>query len=149
MKHVIQALAATSIIAVVTMTGDAAFAKPLSEAQWKKQANAVCKHTNKDIEELNNEVFAGLGENEQPSPEQVSAWVERFAPIARRTIATIDALNEPQALRSTAKKLAAATSEAVTEIETDPVAAFSYEHDPFAKVNKIARKLGLKACANG
>ena len=149
MKHVIKALAATSIVSVVTMTGGAAFAKPLSEAQWKKQANAVCKHTNKDIEELNNEVFAGLGENEQPSPEQVSAWVDRFAPIARKAVASVEALNEPQALRSTVKKFAAATSEAVEEIETDPVAAFSYEHDPFAKVNKIARKLGLKACANG
>jgi hypothetical protein len=148
MKH-IKALAATSIIAVVTMTGDAAFAKPLSEARWKKQANAVCKQTNKDIEELNNEVFAGLGENEQPSPTQVNAWVDRFAPIAREAIATIDALNEPQALRSTVKKFKAATSEAVGEIETDPVAAFSYEHDPFAKVNKIAKRLGLKACANG
>lgn len=149
MKHVIKALAATSIISVVTMTGGAAFAKPLSEAQWKKQANAVCKHTNKDIEELNNEVFAGLGENEQPSPEQVSAWVDRFAPIARKAVASVEALNEPQALRSTVKKLAAAISQAVTEIETRPVAAFNYEHDPFAKVNKIARKLGLKACASG
>jgi hypothetical protein len=149
MRHVIKALAATSIIAVVTINGGAAFAEPLSETQWKKQANAVCKHANQDIEELNNEVFAGVGENEQPSTEQVSAWVERFAPIVRKAIATIAALNEPKALRSTVKKFKAATSQAVTEIATDPVAAFDYEHDPFAKVNRIAKKLGLKACANG
>jgi len=149
MRHVIKALAATSIVTVVTMSGGTAFGRPLSEVQWKKQANAVCKQTNKDVEELDNEIFASLGENEQPSPEQVSAWVDRFAPIARKAIASINALNEPQALKSTVKKLVAATSEAVEEIETDPVAAFSYEHDPFSKVNKIARKLGLKACANG
>ncbi len=145
----IKALAATSIVAVVATTGGPAFAKPLSEAQWKKQANAVCKQANKDIEDLNNEVFSGLDEHEQPSPEQVTAWVDRFAPIARKTIATVDALNEPTALRSTVKKLKAAISAAIEEIETDPVAAFSYEHDPFAKVTKIAKKLDLKACANG
>lgn len=149
MNYIIKVVAATSIIAVVAVTSGTAFAKPLSEAQWKRQANAVCKQTNKDIDEVTNEVFAGLGDNEQPSPEQVSAWVDRFVPLARKAIASIDALNEPNAFKGTVKKLKAAISEAVTAIETDPVAAFNYEHDPFAKANKIARKLGLKACANG
>ena len=149
MKRIIKVLAAMSVGAAVAMTGGAAFAKPLSEAQWKKQANAVCKQVNKDFEELNGELFAGLGEHEQPSAKQVDAWVERFAPIVREAIASIDALNEPKALKSAVKKFEAAASQAIEEIETDPSVAFSYEHDPFAKANKIAKKLGLKACANG
>jgi hypothetical protein len=152
MKHVIKALAATSIVAIVAviaMPSGAAFAKPLSEAQWKRQANAACKQVSKDVEELTNEVFAGLGENEQPSPSQVSTWVEQFAPLVRDAVASIDALNEPKAVKSALKKFEAATLGAVEEIEADPVAAFSYEHDPFAKANKIAKKLGLRACASG
>jgi hypothetical protein len=38
---------------------------------------------------------------------------------------------------------------ALTALEADPATGFGGGTDPFAKVDKIAKKLGLKACANG
>ena len=149
MKHIRGLAAAAAVAVLITMAGGTAFAKPLSESQWKKRANAVCTQVNKDIDQLTSEVFPSVDERNNASPEQVSAWVERFAPIVRDAIAAIDGLREPKSLQRSVKKFKVAISEAVAEIEHDPVQAFNYEHDPFAKPNKIAKKLGLKACADG
>jgi hypothetical protein len=140
---------AASIIALVTLGAAVAWAAPLSESQWKKQANAVCKQTNKDLDQIGNEVFAGVGEQQEPSAEQINAWVDEFVPIVEDAVSSIDALNEPKSLKSNLKKFKAEVNKALTAIEADPQGVFAGNNDPFKKVDKYARKLGLKACADG
>ena len=147
--HRIRGAAAASVVAVVTLTAGVALAAPLTESQWKKQANAFCKQVNKELEPIQRELFAGLGEDERPSPEQISAYVEQFVPVIEDAVASIDALNEPKSLKSGVKKFKAAVADALASVQDDPDAAFAGNNDPFANANKVARKLGLKACANG
>lgn len=146
--HRIRGAAAASIVAVVVLSAGIASAAPLSESQWKKQANAVCKQVSKDLDGIEEEAFAGLGESEQPSPEQFTAFVVLFVPVIEDGVASIDALNEPKSLKSGVKKFKVAVTEALATIEADPVGVLSGDTDPFAKVNKVARKIGLKACAD-
>jgi hypothetical protein len=141
------AASVVAVVAVVTLTTGVAMAAPLTESQWKKQANALCKQANKEIEPIEQEAFAGLGEDEQPSPEQFVAFAALFVPVIEDALASIDALNEPKSLRSGVKKFTVAVTEALTTIEADPEGIFSGDTDPFAKADKAARKIGLKACS--
>ncbi|MCJ7436779.1 MAG: hypothetical protein MUP97_03330 [Acidimicrobiia bacterium] len=145
----IRGAAAASVVAVVTLTAGIALAAPLSESQWKQQGNAVCKQVNKDLKPIQQELFAGLGKNEDPSAEQISAYVEQFVPVIEDAVASIDALNEPKSLKSGVKKFKVAVADALATIEADPVAVLTGDTDPFVKANKVARKIGLKACAGG
>lgn len=145
----VKLLAATSVVTVVALSASVALAKPLSEAQWKKQANAVCKQTNKDINKIDHEVFAGLGPNEEPSDELKAAFLARFVPEIEGAVTSIDTLAEPAALKKDIKSFKAAVAKALSALEADPATGFGGGNDPFAKVDKIARRLGLKACANG
>ena len=47
------------------------------------------------------------------------------------------------------KRFEAAANDAVARIEANPSVLLNEKNDPFAKTNKIARKLGLKVCAAG
>ena len=147
--HRIRVVVATSVAAVVALSAGVALAKPLSEKQWKQRANAVCKQTNKQLDKIGNEVFAGLGRDEEPSPEQTAAFAQQFVPVINDAIASIDALDEPKSLKSDVRKFKAAARAAVAAVEADPTSAFTGQRDPFAKVDKIAKKLGPKECANG
>lgn len=138
-----------SIVAVVVLGASVAFAKPLSEQQWKKEGNAICKQLNKKLDGIGNEVFAGLGKNEQPSAEQVKAWVPQFTAAVQDAVASIDGLKEPAALTTDVKKLKAAVNDTLATIQADPSVLFDEKNNAFAKPDKIARKIGLKACADG
>ncbi|MFO7592400.1 MAG: hypothetical protein R6X23_16190 [Acidimicrobiia bacterium] len=138
---------AASVVAAVMLSAGVAVAAPLTESQWKKQANAVCKQANKEIEPIQQEAFAGLGEDERPSPEQLVAFAALFVPVIEDALASIDALDEPESLRSGVKKFKVAVTEALTTIEADPVGIFDGDTDPFTKADKAARKIGLKACS--
>ena len=140
MRARIKLLVAASCVAAVVLSTSVAFAKPLSEQQWRKQANVFCKQNNKDMNALESTAFAGLGPNDQPTPEQLAAFTEQAVPAIEQTIAAIDALNEPKALKKDVKKLVALGYEAVAGMRTNP----GPENDAqFAKVNKIGKRLGL------
>jgi len=143
MKHM-RLLVAGSVVAVVLVSAGGAFAAPLSEQQWRKQGNAICKQTNKELNEIGNEVFADLGDAEEPSAEQAAAFVEQFVPAIEEAVGSIDALNEPKSVRKDLKKFKAEVARALAALEADPLA--SLNTDLFAKVDKIAKKLGLKEC---
>jgi hypothetical protein len=127
-------------VAAVVLSTSVAFAKPLSEQQWRKQANVFCKQNNKEMNALSSVAFAGLGPNDQPTPEKLAAFTEQAVPAIEQTIASIDALNEPKALKKDVKKLVALGYDAVAGMRTNP----GPENDAqFARVNKIGKRLGL------
>jgi hypothetical protein len=142
----IKVFVAGALVAAVVVGTGVASAKPLSERQWRRQADAVCKQVGKDLDELGSQVAPELGQNEQPSVEQFAAFMDQAGPVFEQALAAIDALNEPKALKKDVKKFEVATAAAVTRLQADP-SLLAGSADPFAKANKIARRLGLKSCA--
>ena len=133
-------LVAGSIVASVVLCASVAFAQPLSEQEWRKQANVFCKQNNKDMNGIQAQVFAGLGRKDQPTAAQNAAFVAQAVPAIEQTIASIDALNEPKALKNDVKKLVALGNKAAAGMRTN----MGPENDAqWAKVNKISKRLGL------
>jgi hypothetical protein len=144
MKH-IRLLGAGSVVAIAVLSASVALAAPLSEEKWRKQGNKICKQTNKELDEIGNEAFGDLGPDEEPSDEQLTAFVEQFVPAIEGAVSSIDALNEPKSVKKDLKKFKAAVARALDTIEADPTAVAGGK-DPFAKVDKIIKVLGLKEC---
>jgi len=143
----IKVFVAGALVAAAVVVGTSvAFAKPLSERQWRQQADAVCKQVGKDLDELGSQVAPELGQNDQPSVEQFAAFMDQAGPVFEQALAAIDDLNEPKALKKDVKKFEVATAAAVIRLQADP-SLLAGSADPFAKANKIARRLGLKNCA--
>jgi len=134
-------LVAGLVVAAVVLSTSVAFAKPLSEQQWRKQANVFCKQSNKDLEAIYGEAFADLGKNDVPTPEQVAVIAQKAGPSIEQTIASIDALNEPKSLKPKVKKWIASANEAVATLQADPSTAI--DDNLFAKVNKLGKQLGV------
>jgi hypothetical protein len=137
---------AGSIVAALVLGTSVAFAKPLSEQQWRKQANSVCKQLDKDLDEIADPFYAELDENEEPTRKQFAALAKQARPLFEQALASIDALDEPKALKKGIKQFEAAVSEAVAAMEDGPSAFTDGDENPFAKSDKIAQRLGLKAC---
>ena len=131
--------------AVVLLSASGALAAPLSEPKWRKQGNAICKQTNKEIDEIGNEVFPDLGQDREPSAEEAAAFVEQFVPAIEGAVSSIDALKEPAALKKDVKKFKAEVTQALAALEADPLTFV--DTDPLAKATKLAKKLGLKECS--
>ena len=146
MSRIKMLVAGALVVAAVVVGTSAAFAKPLSERQWRQQADAVCKQVGKDLDELGSQVAPELGQNDQPSVEQFAAFMDQAGPVFEQALAAIDDLNEPKALKKDVKKFEVATAAAVIRLQADP-SLLAGSADPFAKANKIARRLGLKNCA--
>jgi hypothetical protein len=131
--------------AVVVVSASGALAAPLSEQKWRKQGNAICKDTNKELDEIASEVFADLGPNEEPSAEVAAAYVEQFVPVIEAGVSSIDALKEPAALKKDVRRFKAEVAKSLAALEADPSSIVNT--DPFRNVDKIAKKLGLKECS--
>ena len=128
--------------------GVAAAADQLTQKEFLKAGNTICKTANKEINAIFEPVFAGLGKNERPSPEAITTATAGAVPIFRDALSEIEALKGPASLEKKVAKVLDQYTAAVDTVEADPVAAFSETGpDPFAKPNKAARKVGLKVCA--
>ena len=133
-------LVAGLVVAAVVLSTSVAFAKPLTEQQWRKQANVLCRQSNEDLNAISDEAFAGLGPNDQPTAEQYAAFLEKGDPSLRATLTSLEALNEPKALKKDVKKLVAGTLAALAILNADP----SADSDAvFAKPTKLFKRLGL------
>ena len=66
---------------------------------------------------------------------------QKAGPSIEQTIASIDALNEPKALKKAVKKLIAVANDAVATMAANPSTAI--DDKLFAKVNKLGKQLGV------
>jgi hypothetical protein len=133
---------ATAAFAGVAAAGE------LSKSDYKREINDLCVSANEDLDGVFEEVFADLEEDEEPSPEQQQAAADGALPIFRQVLDDIEDLDGPKALEKKVGKLVDGYRDVADEIEEDPAVVFSADaEDPFAKLDKQARKLGLKKCA--
>lgn len=133
----------TVAIVVAGLGVNAASADALSKKAYLSAANGVCKTTNKALEA----VFSkSLGGSSSPSDAQVEAAVREAVPVFRKGLDDIDALEGPAAVDKKVGKVLDAYGKVLDKIENDPQGAFGGKVDPFAKVDKAARKAGIKEC---
>ncbi len=118
----------------------------LSKKEYLKEINSICADNNDDLNAIFEEAFAGLDENEEPPPEAIEAAVNQAIPVFRGALDDIEALEGPSTLDKKVDKLVDEYRAVVDDIEEDPVGSFEGK-DPFTKVDKKAKKLGLKQCA--
>ncbi len=143
------AVLATSVLAgslVVAMATGAGAA--LSEKDFKKQGNAICKQGNIEIDEIANRVFADADPEQPPDAAHVEAFVAEFVPNIQGQIDEIGDLDAPKSLKKKVDAFLTEAERALGEVEDDPQLLASEESDVFAKTSKLAKKVGLKACAN-
>jgi hypothetical protein len=132
---------ATAAFAGVAAAGE------LSKREYKGEINDLCETAEDDLGVVFEEVFAGLEEDEEPSPEQQQAAADGGLPILRQMLDDIEDLDGPKALKKKVDKLVDGYRDVADQIEEDPAVVFSADaEDPFAKLDKKARKLGLDDC---
>jgi hypothetical protein len=136
-------------LAVTGLAGVGAADESLTKKQFLKNANATCKKMYKAVDANFEEQFAGLKENAEPSPAQIEEAVAGFVQILRAAAADVEALQGPAALEEKVDAFLHRFNAVVDKFEADPQSAFAEELSgyPFAKPDTIARKIGLKECA--
>ena len=141
-------LATTVVLSVVAFAATAGAGEALTEKQFLKQANATCKDAYQEIDAALEEQFADLGENEEPSAAQIEAGVASIVEILRTAAAEVKALVGPPALERKVKRFLGQFRAVVAGFEDDPEGAFEAELSgyPFAKPDRLARKIGLTSC---
>lgn len=144
LHHAVAVGIATAASAAVAGAGST-----LSTKQYLKKGNGVCKAANKEINAAFEEV-GGFDENDQPSPEQVDEVTGRIVPIFRGALDDLEALKGPAALDKKVDALVDKYRDVVDDVEADPQGLFKEDApDPFAKLDRKAKQLGLKVCAEG
>jgi hypothetical protein len=120
----------------------------LTKKQFLEAANATCEDAYQAIDAALEEQFAGLGENAEPSAAQIEAGVASIVEILRTAAAEVKALVGPPALERKVKRFLRQFRAVVGKFVADPQAAFAEELSgyPFAKPDRLARKIGLDAC---
>jgi hypothetical protein len=129
--------------------GVAAAGEQLTKKEFLNEGNAICKAANKEINAVFEEVFAGVDENTQPSPDVQAAAAAGAIPIFRGALGEIEALEGPASLEKKVDKGLDQYNTVVDGIEADPQSAFGGGPDPFVKADKLAVKVGLKQCTQG
>ena len=133
-------------LSAVGFAGVAAAGDQLTKKQFLKEGNAICKAARKDFFVVVDMAFAGLDENAEPPPEVIEAVVAVGIPILQDGFDNIEALEGPASLEKKVDKLVDQYTAILDGFEADPQSAEDGSA-PFAKPDKLARKIGLKQCA--
>lgn len=121
----------------------AAPAGALSEKDWRKQADNVCRQSIT----LLNEAFEAVPVDStgSPSAADFSAFInDSVKPNYAQVIGSIKALPAPKAIKGQVKKMLSLLQKATDSISPDVTQASLTKL--FAPTTKVAKKLGLKVC---
>ncbi len=115
----------------------------LSEEEFLEQGNAICAAGNERLEE------AGAGfSGEQPSPEELEAFLEILIDDVRGQLDDIEALSPPEELEEDVDELIESARGTIAEVEDAGPDALLSPEDPFAEENAMADEIGLTECAD-
>lgn len=121
----------------------AAPAGALSEKDWRKQADNVCRQSQTLLNEDASTVPVDSTGN--PSAADFSAFMNDVVkPNYAQVIGSIKALPAPKAIKAQVKKMLSLLQKATDSISPDVTQASLTKL--FAPATKVAKKLGLKVC---
>jgi hypothetical protein len=133
--------------ATATVTTSAGAGSTLSKKQYLKTGNKICKAGDMELEALFGNLVAVDGSDEL-TPEQTEEIFARFPQILRNVFDDVEALEGPAPLDKKVDALLDKYRAVVDDVETDPESVSGEDAaDPFAKLHKKMRRLGLTACA--
>jgi hypothetical protein len=139
---IVSVIVATGIVA--TGSSLAATRKPLTKAQFITRANALCDAASKAYVAVGQE-FAGL-KGSNPTPAQVSAFVNAFAGVAQTQITKTAALKPPKHDQSKITKFLHENQTDLDKLKADPQLLASGK-SPFLAADTLARAYGLEGAA--
>jgi hypothetical protein len=122
-----------------------------SKDEFVEKADAICKKNDEELEALGERI---IGTREAPTPEKISEFSRKGAPLVKETRREIADLEPPEGDEEKIDKILAAVDEGIARIERagrDPEVArdtFREDSDPFAKANRLANDYGLKECGD-
>ena len=121
----------------------AAPAGALSEKDWRKQADNVCRQSQTLLNEDASTIPVDSTGN--PSAADFSAFMNDVVkPNYAQVIGSIKALPAPKAIKAQVKKMLSLLQKATDSISPDVTPASLTKL--FAPATKVAKKLGLKVC---
>ena len=122
--------------------------EPLSKAEYIKQGDAICKKSDAELEKQAEEMFPDLGQDEQPSEEQLKTFVEdAFSSNAEQRLDDLRDLPAPEGDEETLDGIYDGFDEAVSKVEDDPGILLTGD-DPFEAPSKKAEDYGFKECGS-
>ncbi len=125
-------------------SGEAAV--PLTKAEFIKQADAICRETDKK-QETDLKTYMKKHPEKQPSKAgQERVITEVGLPPIQTEAEELDELGAPGPDTAKIAAIVSGIEEAVVKAEDDPSILLKSSSDPFGKVDKLARKYGFKAC---
>lgn len=148
-------VAGTAALACLTLAGcgdeaepDAApSAPPLTKAQLIAKGDAICRAGNARLEKADARVLAQWGGD--PTAAQARSYVVKtMVPELRRQVRELRALVPPDANAPAYDLMLDELGAVLDRAEKAPLETVA-EKRPFAKANRIAKKLGFKVCSKG
>jgi hypothetical protein len=128
--------------------GDEALSKP----EYVKQANAVCKRFNTDVERQAVRQFAGIRDESDLTAAKARGFYETALPRFDKALEDLRALEPPEGDRETVEKIYEAGARERDKIETDirddrKVKALATTESPTPRFQQLAKDYGLDTCA--
>ena len=134
-------LVGVSVALALGIGGCGGGGSPLTKAQFIEQADAICKQAGAEQVAL---ASHRKGEVVSGNFEAVTAV---FVPPMEKELRRLGALKPPGAEEGAVKAILKAIRRGVQDAKADYLDLFVKETDPFVEANELARKYGLKACA--
>ncbi|HEX5095242.1 MAG TPA: hypothetical protein VFX21_04485 [Acidimicrobiia bacterium] len=123
----------------------------VSEAEFQKQANALCVKFNDEVDAKSEELNSSLDENSTPE-DIANVFIDEILPLFRDQVQELQDLPTPDANAEQYDELFDDLESAADDLEQqakdDPEKLFSSEEDPFADLDQRARDLGLDDCGS-
>ena len=116
-----------------------------SKAEYVKDANAICKKTN---DELNADVKKEFG-NQRPSQQQIEKFgTDTVAPTIEDELSQLRDLDAPSGDEDTVNAIYDAAQDGVDALKQDPSILLENNPAAFQEANKLAKDYGLTVCAS-
>ena len=117
-----------------------------SKAEFVKQADAICKKGNQEINQAAKKVFTTKA---QPSKAEFEKFAnETLIPSVQKQVDGVDGLTPPKGDEDQVQAIVDAANQAIAKAKQDPTLMESNKTDPLLKANKLAKDYGLKVCGS-
>jgi hypothetical protein len=116
-----------------------------SKADYVKDANAICKKTNDEINTAAKKEFG----NQRPSQKQTTNFINETAiPGVEDELSQLRDLDAPSGDEDTVNAIYDAAEEGLNKAKQDPSLLVQNNPPAFDKANKLAKDYGLTVCAS-
>lgn len=121
--------------------------KPPTKKEYIKKGDAICRKLNDDTQALASQ--HGLDTTQNPTPDQINAFVKDVVPAIRDALDELRALKPPKGDAKKLRKIFAAVDKAVDRVERDPQSLLNQNENAFAEADRLTRRYGFKVCGQG